>query len=208
MVSLKIGKDTKYCYPRHPGKEGWCIGVGKSEKEKSFWGWCEDFCKYNKDPSLRARKILASRLQETKLNVLPMSHCRKLVDMGNYNYWGRWDLCAGKKRKFKNIVQYKKEKDKYIFYKNVTNYFGMNDKGNYPFDYYVSGSDSCNGDSGGGAYFWKKKGSDQPTLIGIVSRGFGSDSKDGCGEFNFPGIYTRVTQYLNWIYKHAEDGKC
>ena len=196
------------------------MGVGKSEKQDSFWGWCQDWCKFESKLGLswvgartlqilKAKEILASKLQETKLNVLEMSHCKQLTEMGNYKFWGEWDLCAGKKRKFKTIVQYEKDKDsdEYTFYKNITNYFGMNDKGNYPYDYYVSGSDSCHGDSGGGAYYWEK-GSDKPKLIGIVSRGFGSDSKDGCGEFNFPGIYTRVMKYLNWIYKHANDGKC
>ena len=44
---------------------------------------------------------------------------------------------------------------------------GLNDDGKYSLEYYVAGTDSCNGDSGGPLYTWKN---DVPTLIGVVSR--------------------------------------
>ena len=44
---------------------------------------------------------------------------------------------------------------------------GLNDDGTYKLDYYISGTDSCNGDSGGPAYRWVNG---VPTLIGVVSR--------------------------------------
>ena len=75
----------------------------------------------------------------------------------------------------------------------------------YPFDYYIGGTDSCNGDSGGGLYYWKNG---IPTLLGVVSRGFGSNNQDGCGELNFPGVYTRVQRYLDWIHQNSKDGDC
>ena len=40
-------------------------------------------------------------------------------------------------------------------------------------------------------------------LIGVVSRGV------GCGRDQYPGIYTRITQYLSWIYDYVKkSGRC
>ncbi|CAL4115358.1 unnamed protein product, partial [Meganyctiphanes norvegica] len=49
----------------------------------------------------------------------------------------------------------------------------------------------CRGDSGGPLIL--TTGEDQQTEVGVVSTGF------GCFDTRFPGIYTRVDQYLPWI---------
>ncbi|XP_012862740.1 transmembrane protease serine 4 [Echinops telfairi] len=52
------------------------------------------------------------------------------------------------------------------------------------------GVDTCQGDSGGPLMYQ----SDQWQVVGIVSWGH------GCGGPSTPGVYTKVTAYLNWIY--------
>jgi len=62
----------------------------------------------------------------------------------------------------------------------------------------ITGSDSCTGDSGGPLIY---RDHNRPWYqVGIVSFGYG----DQCGS-KYPGIYTKVDGYLDWIEKHFED---
>ena len=67
----------------------------------------------------------------------------------------------------------KQDRNKIVLYRYWGNLFepscisGLNDNGEYPFPYYVSGTDSCKGDSGGPAYMWVDG---KPILFGVVSR--------------------------------------
>ncbi|XP_014488987.1 PREDICTED: proclotting enzyme-like [Dinoponera quadriceps] len=60
---------------------------------------------------------------------------------------------------------------------------------------YEGGRDACQGDSGGPLLH--QLGNGRWVNIGIVSWGI------RCGDPGFPGIYTRVSSYLDWIFANA-----
>jgi len=71
-----------------------------------------------------------------------------------------------------------------------TSYAGLNDD-QICAGYVAGGRDSCAGDSGGPLFHIDS--SNRVAQVGIVS--FGT----GCARSEFPGVYTRVRNYINWI---------
>lgn len=57
------------------------------------------------------------------------------------------------------------------------------------------GADACQGDSGGPLF--TTDSNNTLVLTGIVSWG------DGCGEVNFPGVYTKLQNYYSWITSYT-----
>jgi len=59
--------------------------------------------------------------------------------------------------------------------------------------------DTCQGDSGGGLYIHKNFSLiNRYTIEGIVSYG------ERCASLMKPGIYTRVSNYIDWIRKNSD----
>lgn len=65
----------------------------------------------------------------------------------------------------------------------------------------VQGQDSCSGDSGGPLMALDSSDSSNPIYFsaGIVS--FGPTK---CGLSEWPGVYTRTSEYMNWILDHMQ----
>ena len=61
------------------------------------------------------------------------------------------------------------------------------------------GEDTCKGDSGGPLVIPKSSTDDTAVVIGITSFGPGV-----CGKEGFPGVFTHVTRYINWIKPKME----
>lgn len=55
------------------------------------------------------------------------------------------------------------------------------------------------GDSGGPLMSEAELGEDKFILLGLVS--FGPRS---CGISNFPGVYTRISSYMDWVLKNIQ----
>jgi len=65
---------------------------------------------------------------------------------------------------------------------------------------YEEDKDACQGDSGGPLVSLDDKGHYQQ--IGIVSFGI------GCGDKNRPGVYTRITSFIDWIKDNTKESFC
>jgi secreted trypsin-like serine protease len=61
----------------------------------------------------------------------------------------------------------------------------------------VGDKDTCQGDSGGGLYAYDSK-LQRYVVVGITSYGV------GCASAGYPGIYTRISYFYNWIMANVK----
>ncbi|XP_045496319.1 transmembrane protease serine 11D-like isoform X1 [Colias croceus] len=64
---------------------------------------------------------------------------------------------------------------------------------------FSKGKDGCQGDSGGPLLVFEPDG--HYVQAGVVSWGI------GCADSRYPGVYTKISNYIDWIRRHSSDGK-
>merc|ERR1740131_253678 len=159
------------------------------------------------------------------MNLLTDEECKEVheVDLA-VNYEA--ELCTGKKHNFpKDIFSFERKKKKKTKQKEQedeakkagikekpTKYLYNTNKKykkiaadisipkDYPYKWFLGGSDACQGDSGGP--MWRNVKGENNTVrafqIGVVSRG------SGCASFNKPGIYGSIKYAYPWIKETIE----
>ena len=93
LISLSLPEGEKFCYPVKPGEHGWCQGINTDNDFSDNWGWCKGHCRYKDGSHEKEANILAKALQETQLNILPMSHCKNHVTRkrtDNFFFMGKY----------------------------------------------------------------------------------------------------------------------
>jgi len=133
---------------------------------------------------------------EASPRIFTSSDCEKFTAKTKLDYRPQLDLCGGQITNQAQLVKkYKKSGSGYVF-ETIVEEQGLK----------FGGSDSCQGDSGGPLVkYVSLRGTRKVKayLIGLVSRGV------GCAYENRPGVYTRVTAYLDWLDEHMEpEDKC
>lgn len=199
------------CYPNNerPGTEGYCdvydsTTISEDRREFSLptsdrnWGWCADWCKPNK------KQTGSQYLQETEMDLLNDRQCDILGYTINANV--SYELCAGKKQVFPKVQVFNRLENRQRpgNFRYEPDGFETDFKGTEgKFDFYLGGQDSCQGDSGGPLIVYLPyRGKLRAFTIGVVSRGA------GCANFNQPGVFSKVSAHLDWIYSKAGHGKC
>jgi len=177
-----------------PGEFGWCQLDNSKKPHLNPWGFCSYHCKISS-------VYHNTELMEGHLRVFKAPTCDDFLK-GKYgmSYDSIKDICGGRVlNDTKRIVEYDFDSKRGRFNKAVSGEAGSQMS--------IGGSDACQGDSGGPLVKWqkiKKKGriSQKAYLIGLVSRG------EGCAYADIPGIFTRVSYWLDWIAKHIGQDNC
>ncbi|XP_075853526.1 tissue-type plasminogen activator isoform X1 [Microcebus murinus] len=138
-----------------------------------------------------SRSVRAACLPEAGLQLPDWTEC----ELSGYGKHEASSLSYSERLKEAHVRLYPSSRctSRYLFNRTVTsNMLCAGDTrsgGNH-----ASLHDACQGDSGGPLVCLKDN---RMTLVGIISWGL------GCGQKDVPGVYTKVTRYLDWIRDNA-----
>ena len=119
-------------------------------------------------------------LREVAIPMVPNDDCRTKYhkDKEFINHiFDNTVMCAGTKQGGRDSCQVSNEINQKVFMSRSTNHINF----------------SRNQGDSGGPLMWSETQETPYSLIGIVSYG------KGCASPDFPGVYTRVSAYLDWI---------
>jgi len=171
--------DGERCYAvEGPGKHGWC-------DTQEGWGFCSEAC-------FKKGYRHTQSLMEASPRVFTVEDCEKLTTRGD-KFVPEVDLCAGQ------IITNAQVVKRFEGNRGDWEYEGTIENDELE----IGGSDACQGDSGGPLVAYvtvntRGKAVEKAFLIGLVSRG------QGCAYHNQPGIYTRLTGWLEWLQRYME----
>ena len=151
------------------------------------WGLCTKHCSEDSKNS--------ATMLEARLDLLDTKECDKLGKSSGVNT--EVEICAASKN-IDNLA--------YAVFSKSADGFKEERRDTEKVEYY-GGRDACQGDSGGPLWVWTYRQSNAKVIqayqLGIVSRG------EGCAYRNRPGIFSRVSQYKDFIQNViSKEGGC
>jgi len=188
----EVGNPTHIIYGTNtisPLDDGQTVAVSNVYVHENYAGETQVDGKYYMDNDIALLQLASP------VNVAPMDYLAKLDNLGyvtgttaTVSGWGTTESGSGSNVLMKVNLPVFDQTECENIYSSTTN--PVSD--NMVCAGYTNGTaDSCTGDSGGPLFVQNTDGTD--TLIGIVSYGV------GCAEEGYPGVYTNVARYIDWI---------
>ena len=188
----EVGNPTHIIYGTNtisPLDDGQTVAVSNVYVHENYAGETQVDGKYYMDNDIALLQLASP------VNVAPMDY---LSMTGNLGYvvgtlatvsgWGTTESGSGSNVLMKTNLRVFNHERCADIYNGTTNPISNN---MICAGYTNGATDSCTGDSGGPLFVQNTDGTE--TLIGIVSYGV------GCAENGYPGVYTNISQYINWL---------
>ncbi|TRY79100.1 hypothetical protein TCAL_02836 [Tigriopus californicus] len=211
--TTKLMIDTK-CFRIQPGSFGWCGTIHNYRNFRSQelhvtpetgWGFCQRSCFPKQSQSLGGVE------RHKMVDVISPKYCyEQMANQGPYKVLPKV-LCVAFNHTFKTEFYKVNKKDgvRDQFTALTPNNPTLQQLLGRPQNWYIRGTGSCAGDSGGPLFkvLPRPKDVTEYVLIGITSRGTGV--RGNCGGLDNPTHYVRVKLFVKWILSYVgEENLC